>query len=188
MTRFDPIQKSSIDIDKIKIIFKSTEIPYDIKIYGASFKVKPFMHQQLFCAQCLNYGHTKKYCHNQKICRACTEVHDNYETKCTKIFCKFCKTNAHITNGKNCIEKEKQMLIKTIMIKEKNSFQNAKKVLKELMSNPFSKSNYIKTPSFKKIVDTLAIENQNHNTEKLKEEQLRAQLEEANLIKKDKSI
>ncbi|GAB0089151.1 hypothetical protein DMENIID0001_036460 [Sergentomyia squamirostris] len=134
LTRWDATSRAVVEMDKIKVVFRSTTLPRTAEIYGISMRVAFFVPSPLFCKKCLSYGHFKKHCKaNQDLCETCTLSHDSDDEKkkCRIIFCKFCKTNDHQTNHKICPEKQRQIRTRRVMVEQKLTFWEAKKEMKK---------------------------------------------------------
>ncbi|GAB0096529.1 hypothetical protein DMENIID0001_120530 [Sergentomyia squamirostris] len=122
------------DLEKIKIYFRSYELPEEVRYKRAILRVRLFIPRPTFCRNCLSYGHFSTVCKNKNICPICTQ--ENNENHACKIFCKFCKSNDHITNAGTCPEKIYQTKIKIKMIQDRSSFKEARmKVNMEMRQN-----------------------------------------------------
>lgn len=128
----------------LKITFRSTQIPNEIKIFYVIKKVEWFVPKPIVCKICLKYGHTANVCKskNTTLCNNCTaETHAIDEPNCQKscehclklclIKCKYCpeNENRHRTADFNCPEMKKQTQIKENMIKNKMSYIEAKNLV-----------------------------------------------------------
>lgn len=126
----------------LKLTFRSTTLPREIKIFYVVKRVDYFIPRPILCRNCLRYGHTARVCKNTKesLCNNCTEVtHAVSDKSCNKqcvhcigncaTKCKFCNTGNHRTSSKDCPEMVKQTQIKEKMIKEKMSFVEARNLV-----------------------------------------------------------
>lgn len=125
----------------IKINFRSTSLPHEIKIFYVVKKVFHYIPKPVVCRNCLIYGHTANVCKSKNIslCNNCAEkTHHFKDESCNKSCihcklmcitkCKYCNEN-HKTISGQCPEMEKQSKIKEIIVKEKLSYGEAKNIL-----------------------------------------------------------
>lgn len=123
--------KKEEDTEIIKISFRSNYLPPRVKLYYTLIKTQFFIPKPTFCTKCLNYGHFKKYCQTPKDifkCRTCSEIL-NETHNCSKIEkCNLCE-DKHKTNDRNCIYKKNEIELKKVMIKEKKSYTEARRVV-----------------------------------------------------------
>ncbi|GAB0086449.1 hypothetical protein DMENIID0001_129700 [Sergentomyia squamirostris] len=133
--------KTEIPTEKIKISFRAYNLPSSLSIFGGLFLVKIFVPKLLFCKKCLSYGHFKKICKSQiERCPKCAkEIHP--DTTC-ETNCKFCNTNDHPTNAKECQEKIRQFKIKKYMVQNKCSYKYAKDNYTNRVSQIFAVPEY----------------------------------------------
>lgn len=130
LTKYDENKKERIPSENIKFKFRGS-LPNMIKIFNISLKIQFFIPNPIFCRNCLNYGHTAKYCKGKSRCTKCAQElkETNDHESCNKKNCKFCG-DGHETNNKNCTERNRQKIIKTIMTKEKKTYNEIKDLLK----------------------------------------------------------
>ncbi|GAB0096030.1 hypothetical protein DMENIID0001_114800 [Sergentomyia squamirostris] len=122
------------DLDKVKIFFRSFNLPEKVMIGKAIFRVRNFIPRPTFCKNCLSYGHYGSICKNKKVCPICTQ--ENLENHSCKTYCKFCKNADHFTNSGKCPERVYQTKIKMQMIKDRSTFHEARvKVNREMSLN-----------------------------------------------------
>lgn len=118
----------------IKINFRSNNIPEEVKLFYVVNKVELFVTRPLLCQNCLNYGHTKKFCKAEELCKICTSKKHNEDIIC-KLTCKQCKTNTnfeHRTADYRCPEYKNQQDIKKTMTEKKLTFREAKDHLRKV--------------------------------------------------------
>lgn len=109
----------------IKITFKSTVIPKDIKIYSLSFKVRPFIPPPVQCFNCQRYGHTASSCKSKTRCLICSENH--HKSKCETEILKCANCNeTHVANSKECQFMKVAREVETVKIKENLSYTLAR--------------------------------------------------------------
>lgn len=127
----------------LKIVFRTTNLPQEIKIFYVVKKVTHFIPAPIICRNCLRYGHTAKICKsmNESRCNNCTEkIHSFINNDCNKscvhctnscvVKCMHCKeSNNHKTSSRECPVMKHQTIIKEKMVKEKLSYQEAKQQL-----------------------------------------------------------
>ncbi|GAB0087826.1 hypothetical protein DMENIID0001_021800 [Sergentomyia squamirostris] len=120
-----------IDIKKIKIWFRSYNLPNEVRIFGAVFRVRLFVPKPTFCKKCLSFGHTKTTCRNNKEkCFKCAqEIDELHKPHACAQFCKFCKTDAHSTGDILCPQTEFQKKIKYHMVSKKIPFKEARALM-----------------------------------------------------------
>lgn len=133
---------SLVDMDKIKVEFRSYELPRETRIYGAIFRIRLFIPRPTFCTKCLSYGHSKKSCRNQERCQNCSKEITEEHTKDCSEKCKFCvgPLDQHRTNARCCPETMVQAKIKKLMTTKKCGYNDAKKIVEddELFPKPMA--------------------------------------------------
>ena len=95
------LQDESVEIglSKIKIFFKSS-LPTHVDIFGALFKVHPFIPPVLRCFNCQRYGHGVNFCSSEARCYNCG---GNHSGSCNSpSICPNCNLN-HPASSKKCI-------------------------------------------------------------------------------------
>lgn len=104
ISRIDPKNPTRrIPSKTIKLTFAGQVLPTQIVIEGLRIRVRPFHEKPMFCDNCLQFGHTLKYCRRKPKCARCNEEHLTVE--CTvgreHVMCPFCLApEAHDRN--NC--------------------------------------------------------------------------------------
>lgn len=71
-TRRDP--DKYVDSGVYILTFDGTTLPTHIYAGYTRTKVTPYIPNPLRCAQCLNYGHSVKFCKGTKICARCSDI------------------------------------------------------------------------------------------------------------------
>ena len=113
--------------------FNQTEIPTFIKILGeqALTKVYEYQDMPMMCKQCLDFGHTKKWCKNQPRClRCCSEEHLMGDCSSSEPKCHHCE-DAHFTGNKKCRVMKLEMEIIAIQKKRRVPRQQAKLIFQK---------------------------------------------------------
>ncbi|GAB0088375.1 hypothetical protein DMENIID0001_027800 [Sergentomyia squamirostris] len=113
-----------VNIDKIKVEFRSYQLPYEIQIFCAVFRVRMFIPKPTFCKKCLSFGHVMPSCRNKERCSKCAQERTDAHA-CTP-FCKFCQNPSHTTGAKDCPQTEFQKRIKYQMVKRKIPYREAR--------------------------------------------------------------
>lgn len=143
MTYWDKVNKCSKPGTSIKITFRTTTLPDEVKMFYVVKKVSHFIPRPILCRNCLRYGHTAKFCKVSKetLCNNCTGItHSFNDASCNKTCehcllhcqpkCKHCtKDDNHRTASKDCPELANQMKIKELMVVKKVSYKDAKNVV-----------------------------------------------------------
>lgn len=125
MEFFDKESKTYKPGQKIKITFRSGSLPSEVKLFYTVRQVTRFIQKPMFCQNCLSYGHSKKFCSNDKKCSNCAEK-EEHEVCDKPTKCAICKTdNQHKTTDPNCTEKKIQTEIKNVMVDDKIPYRKA---------------------------------------------------------------
>lgn len=137
----------------LKVTFRATVVPNEIKIFYVIKKVQIFVPKPIICRKCLKYGHTAKVCNEKKVtlCNNCTkETHPFGDASCknTCIHCQnkcitkcyFCpeKANNHKTQDAKCPVMKKQYKIKENMLVHKIPYE----VARNMSENGVGKESY----------------------------------------------
>lgn len=148
---FNATNKTLQKTETIKLTFRANYKPDNIKIYGVNYRVSYYIPQPLFCKNCLNYGHLKKYCQSKETrCGNCANNHTiTQDNKCTlKTSCYSCKEN-HRTNSKDCPKKKKEMEIQKIRTTMRKSYKKAKEIFES--KYPEFQYNHLNFPIMKRL-------------------------------------
>lgn len=120
----------------IRVTFEGTRLPDFVSIFGLAIPVKPHVPKIMHCENCLNFGHTIKYCAAKPICKKCAGSHKS--DSCNEIphICIHCKKNVdhsvkqncpvYVSHKKKLIEKAKSRVSHSQPV---NQFQNYFSVL-----------------------------------------------------------
>lgn len=133
----------------LKITFRSTSIPQEIKLYYTIKKVEHFIPRVLICNNCLKFNHIARSCRSRETrCVNCSEVKHavgdagcngdcvHCRKQCTPK-CKNCTVdNNHRTNSAACPVMKVQSKIKEYMVKEKISYEDAKNKVSSINTSP----------------------------------------------------
>lgn len=134
MTYYDRENKVSKPSKSVKITFRSYKLPNELKIYNVITKLVLFIPRPLLCKNCVRYGHTAKYCKNDRVCVKCVST-DHYENCTSDPKCFYCADNKdiqqHSTNADACPEKKVQIEVKKVMVTDKIPFFEASKVVRK---------------------------------------------------------
>lgn len=139
---FDSVNKVLKDTETVKIGFRASYLPRRVMLFDGLIKdVKFFLPRPMFCTECITYGHMKKKCRSRtKRCAICGEDTNSKDPhKCLGPNCRFCLNN-HITNSRDCDEREVQIKIRNTMTIKKTSFREAKKYVAEKSNLPIEKN------------------------------------------------
>ncbi|XP_058463702.1 uncharacterized protein LOC131437989 [Malaya genurostris] len=105
---------------RISIVFRTSKLPFEVRLYCCINKVRPFINKPIICLNCLRYNHKTDNCRSKKRCGNCSLQHDEteYEHCQNKTKCLYCRDNdGHKTSDENCPERIRQKNIKSIMAK-----------------------------------------------------------------------
>ncbi|XP_062556568.1 uncharacterized protein LOC134221391 [Armigeres subalbatus] len=123
------VNNMKIPTNRISIMFRTSQLPAEVKLYCCNNSVQPFISKPVLCENCLRYGHKTETCRSKKRCPVCATHHEGVETgDCNnKNACLYCKRD-HRTNDPNCPEREKQRNIKKIMAKSNMNYLEAREI------------------------------------------------------------
>lgn len=132
----------------IKITFRSTNIPQQIKLYYTIKKVEHFVPRPVVCNKCLRFGHIARACRSRETkCTNCSQTTHSTEDRscngscehCRKTCltkCNHCTENAnHRSNALICPIMKNEMKIKECMVKQKLPYAEAKNKVNVSTSN-----------------------------------------------------
>ena len=103
---YNPTLRKHINSPLIILKFSDSIPPDTITIGPYRIKVQNYQASPRVCFKCLKYGHTEKVCRSEKVCRKCTNIHQNMEdvSSCPNIKkCNHCDED-HFTFDKDCVE------------------------------------------------------------------------------------
>lgn len=139
MNFWDQNEKRAKPGTSIKITFRATNIPTEIKLFYVVKRVEYFIPRPVLCNKCLRYGHIAKWCKSREtLCFNCSaNTHAMGDTSCNRSCehctksctpkCKHCTQNTdHRTNSNTCPSMQTQLKIKEIMVKTKSTYAEAK--------------------------------------------------------------
>ena len=94
--------------------------PAFIEVPGEAENIKVYEYKQkpLFCANCLEYTHSKRNCKNSKRCQLCLECHADQQCTKTAAICYHCKQD-HKVGDSRCPIQQQEEEICNIQNKEK---------------------------------------------------------------------
>lgn len=151
MNFFDKITKEVRPGTSLKVTFRSTSLPREVKVCYVVRRVDHFIPRPIVCRNCLRYGHTAKYCKaKESLCNNCAEeTHNFHNNTCNNSCahcnntcstkCKYCGDNGnHRTTAFVCPKMKEEMKIKEKMVKENLSHIEAKKMLEVTVQNEMS--------------------------------------------------
>lgn len=124
--------------------FNQSEVPQYINILGEQSltKVYEYINRPMMCKQCLEFGHTKKWCKNPPRCIKCDGDDHLIESCNSDPKCHHCQEN-HFTGNKRCRELQFEMEILSIQKRRRVPRAQAKLLFQK--ENPNFKSlNYSK--------------------------------------------
>lgn len=124
------------------ITFEGNVLPASVYINSVVCTVEPYLGRVTQCFRCLKYGHVAKQCRGTTtLCIACGNVKTENHVCDKEIFCIYCKNTNHNSISKNCPAYEKQKRIKTVMLENNLSFNEAKEFSEKSFSNCVSVNN-----------------------------------------------
>lgn len=154
MSYYNKEDKTLKPSKSLKITFRASTIPTYIIICHMKCNVEYFLEKPLWCTNCLSYGHFKKYCKAEKVCRICAVITHNEEITC-KPYCKHCKdnnANSHKTADLVCPEYKLQCDIREVMTKKKVTFYEAKDYIKNNITLNKHNKNYNSGNTYAEII------------------------------------
>ena len=144
--------KDKIKTPLLKITFGVNKLPLDIKIGFINYKVDVYYPAPLRCYNCFNYGHGTKFCLKKKICKICSEEHEEGECN-EKLKCINCNQD-HAADDINCAIFKQEKAIVKIKIDENVSFREARTIFKNsIISYGKINENNIITKSLEKSIN-----------------------------------
>jgi hypothetical protein len=119
-----------IDSSAVRVTFEGTLLPEYVCIYGLAVPVKPHVAKVMHCTNCLNFGHTYRFCSAKSKCNKCGGPHTNESCKEIPHICVHCKENVDHSKKEDCPKymAQKAKLIevsktrKAPVIKERHNF------------------------------------------------------------------
>lgn len=135
ITRWIVETKTSKATETVKLTFRLTTLPDKIKIYNINSKLDYFIPSPIFCTNCLNYGHKKKFCKGLARCDVCSSPSVDPLTKENHIcennnICKHCGPGHKSNDFDKCSERKKQKKINRYIAVHKLSYFEASKLFK----------------------------------------------------------
>jgi len=143
--------------------FDDPSIPASIQIPGEQRRTKVFecMPRPLFCVQCLQYSHKKKFCKNTARCAKCTsEQHTEENCSSTNSKCLNCKEQ-HRTNDQICKRRRQEEEILIIKHRKKVNWNEAKQQYFSL--HPNEEDSYAEMANFEYRNKTLTPQSDDHS-------------------------
>lgn len=115
-------RKSVTDKDEVtyvptqtcKITFRSTTLPRRVYLYHIACEVEKYHQPLLQCKNCMAFGHTAKFCRNNKKCGACSGDHSTMECDNLIHKCPNC-SGPHKTRTPICEVYKRELLIQDKM-------------------------------------------------------------------------
>lgn len=153
----------------LKITFRSTNIPQEVKLYYTIKKVEHFVPRPLICNNCLKFNHIARTCRSRETrCINCSEIkHAAGDASCKGdcVHClKQCPTKCrnctddcnHRTSSASCPVMKVQSRIKEYMVKEKMSYEDAKNKVSSNVSPSITYANVANLQDFNnKLIERL---------------------------------
>lgn len=112
----------------IKLTFKGTDLPIKTKLFGLSYKIRPFVHSPVQCYNCQRYGHTAGSCKGVKRCLLCAGNHSKDQCQSEKYFCANCK-GSHVASSRECPHMVTAREVENVKAKEKVPHQEARNLV-----------------------------------------------------------
>lgn len=111
--------------------FKLSSLPEILKVGFHHCPVKLYIPNPLRCLNCFKYGHTKKFCKDERVCALCSEPYHENECK-TANKCINCKVpqNNHNNWSKSCDRYKTEYEIQKLSVIDKISNFEARKKFK----------------------------------------------------------
>lgn len=144
---------------RIKIGFKSSHVPEEVKLGYAIMECRYYIPNIRQCFRCQIFGHQAEHCKSQQICINCGVPHSKNECNSNFKCCANCG-GSHAANDRNCVMRDRYMKIHKIMILENLNFKEAEKKLtipefKYFTSDFPSLSNNKVTPTVQEQVNNI---------------------------------
>jgi hypothetical protein len=99
--RMDKDKKALVPTGSLVITYPDREVRKTIDIGHYDLQVKEYEEEPKMCKNCLQLGHTKKFCTNPEACLNCGES-GHKANACDKTRCVHCESDAHKSKDKNC--------------------------------------------------------------------------------------
>lgn len=111
---------------RVKIGFKSTFVPDEIKFGYAVMECKYYIPNIRQCFKCQRFGHQAEHCKSAQICINCGGPHSKNECNNSFKCCANCG-GSHAANDRNCLMRDRYTKIHKIMVLENLNFKEAEK-------------------------------------------------------------
>jgi hypothetical protein len=82
---------TEIPTPAVRVTFEGTRLPDFVQIYGLTVPVKPHVEKIMHCENCLNFGHTVRFCTAKPTCNKCGGPHDGKTCQAVPHICIHCK-------------------------------------------------------------------------------------------------
>ncbi|GBN55113.1 hypothetical protein AVEN_10514-1, partial [Araneus ventricosus] len=117
------------------LTFDSNKLPEHIKAGYMRLSVRTYIPNPLRCFKCQRFGHSKTSCRGTLTCARCAEV-GHESTDCTRTEkCVNCK-GEHTSFSRNCFAWKQEKEIISMKIKNRISYQEARKLIKSRTPTP----------------------------------------------------
>jgi hypothetical protein len=86
----------------VRVTFEGTRLPDFVVIFGLAVPVKPHVEKIMHCKNCLNFGHTEKFCTAKPTCKKCGGPHDDDSCNAVPHICIHCKKPVDHSRKQDC--------------------------------------------------------------------------------------
>lgn len=139
------------------LTFKSTQLPESIKFGFLRVNVERYIPNPMKCKNCFEYGHSKKYCKNDRLCLHCSlPFHEPTPCNVSKPKCVNCN-DEHDNKSKKCEKYLREYGIQKIKVIDRLSYIESKRKFNALY--PVSSQS-----SFSKPIQSNPAQAQSYNT------------------------
>lgn len=125
--------------DRFIVTFDSNVLPKHIKIGYMEYEIQTFYDNPLRCTNCQKYGHTKKYCTQESVCRICARTEPHEPNDCGPAKCVNCcppLPDDHPSNDPKCETRVKEQFIKRLQVDNRISATQARRQFESMSQNP----------------------------------------------------
>jgi hypothetical protein len=91
-----------ISSSAVRLTFEGNRLPDFVSIFGLAIPIKPHVAKIMHCTNCLNFGHTIKFCSSKPKCCKCGGKHKGDSCKEIPHICIHCKENIDHSVKEQC--------------------------------------------------------------------------------------
>lgn len=141
---FKKIDEVLTPTNTIKIFFHTNSLPEQVKFFGVTVKVYPYVFNVLQCKRCYRFGHSLNNCSRNSACPECSNEHTVANEKCNlSKRCINCKGN-HSALDKSCLKFIEQKEIKHAMATKNISLSHAKNLFNSGCLNHYKENSSLR--------------------------------------------